>query len=52
MPTAGRAGGRLRVVVMAVVHAVEGRGGTRGVLIDAYGTYADPAVGAKLGGAR
>jgi hypothetical protein len=33
---------------MAVVYAIEGRGGTRGILTDAYGAYADPAVGAML----
>ena len=30
---------------MSVIYAVEARDGTRGTLIDAYGTYADPAVG-------
>lgn len=33
---------------MAVVYAIEGREGTRGVLTDAFGAYADPAVGAML----
>jgi|SRR5258708_1327382 hypothetical protein len=33
---------------MAVVYAIEGREGTRGVLTDAFGVYADPAVGAML----
>jgi hypothetical protein len=30
---------------MSVIYAVETRDGTRGTLIDAYGSYADPAVG-------
>jgi hypothetical protein len=30
---------------MSVIYAVEMRDGTRGTLIDAYGSYADPAVG-------
>jgi hypothetical protein len=30
---------------MSVIYAVELDDGTRGTLIDAYGTYADPAVG-------
>ena len=29
---------------MSVVYALECKDGTRGVLIDAYGTYADPSV--------
>jgi hypothetical protein len=29
---------------MSVIYAVQTRDGTRGTLIDAYGTYADPAV--------
>ncbi len=33
---------------MAIVYAVEGPDGTRGVLIDAFGVYANPAVGAVL----
>jgi hypothetical protein len=33
---------------MAVVYAIEEQGGTRGILTDAYGAYADPAVGAML----
>jgi hypothetical protein len=30
---------------MSVIYAVEARDGTRGTLIDAYGSYADPAIG-------
>jgi hypothetical protein len=30
---------------MSVIYAIETREGTRGMLIDAYGSYADPAVG-------
>jgi hypothetical protein len=30
---------------MAVVYALEGRDGTRGIITDAFGPYADPAVG-------
>ena len=30
---------------MSVIYAVETRDGTRGTLIDAYGSYADPAIG-------
>ena len=33
---------------MSVIYAVEACDGTRGTLIDAYGSYADPAVGAVL----
>ena len=33
---------------MSVVYALEARDGTRGVLVDAFGSYADPAVGALL----
>jgi len=33
---------------MSVIYAVETRDGTRGTLIDAYGSYADPAVGAVV----
>jgi|GEM_PF-1972474 len=32
----------------AVIYALEAPDGTRGVLVDAYGAYADPAVGALL----
>jgi hypothetical protein len=31
---------------MSVIYAVETRDGTRGTLIDAYGTYADPDIAA------
>jgi hypothetical protein len=34
---------------MSVIYAIEARDGTRGTLTDAYGTYADPAVGAVVG---
>jgi hypothetical protein len=30
---------------MSIVYAIEGRDGTRGTLVDAFGVYADPAVG-------
>jgi hypothetical protein len=30
---------------MAVVYGLEARGGLRGTLVDAFGVYADPAVG-------
>jgi hypothetical protein len=33
---------------MSIVYAIEARDGTRGTLIDAFGVYADPAVGALL----
>jgi hypothetical protein len=33
---------------MAVLYALEAADGTRGVLVDAFGAYADPAVGAAL----
>lgn len=33
---------------MSVIYALEARDGTRGVLVDAYGSYADPDVGAVL----
>jgi hypothetical protein len=33
---------------MSIVYALEARDGTRGILVDAFGTYADPAVGAIL----
>lgn len=34
---------------MAIVYAVESLSGTRGTLVDAFGAYSDPAVGAFLG---
>ena len=34
---------------MSVVYALEAADGTRGVLVDAFGTYADPDVGEVLG---
>ena len=37
---------------MAIVYALESRSGTKGVLTDAYGVYADPAVGDMLGSLR
>lgn len=37
---------------MAVVYAVEAVDGTRGTLVDAFGVYADPAVGAVVERAR
>jgi hypothetical protein len=33
---------------MAVAYAIEAADGSRGVLVDAYGTYADPAIGEAL----
>ena len=33
---------------MSIVYAIESRDGTRGTLVDAFGVYADPAVGALL----
>ena len=33
---------------MSIVYAIEARDGTRGILVDAFGTYADPAVGALV----
>ncbi|MGH7536810.1 MAG: hypothetical protein ACREMG_14700 [Gemmatimonadales bacterium] len=35
---------------MAIVYAIEGEGGVRGTLVDAYGAYSDPAVSAFLAG--
>ena len=32
----------------SIVYAIESKDGTRGVLVDAYGTYADPAVSALV----
>ena len=33
---------------MSIVYAIEGRDGTRGTLVDAFGVYANPAVGMVL----
>jgi hypothetical protein len=33
---------------MAIVYAIETSSGVRGVLIDAFGVYADPTTGAAL----
>ena len=33
---------------MAITYAIETRSGVRGVLIDAFGVYADPTTGAAL----
>ncbi len=33
---------------MAIVYAIEGEGGARGTLVDAFGAYSDPAVSAFL----
>jgi hypothetical protein len=33
---------------MSVIYAIEARDGTRGTLTDAFGAYADPAVGAVV----
>jgi hypothetical protein len=33
---------------MAIVYAIESQSGTRGTLVDAFGAYANPAVGAFL----
>jgi hypothetical protein len=35
---------------MAIVYAIEGQGGIRGTLVDAFGAYSDPAVSAFLSG--
>jgi len=35
---------------MSIVYAIEGHGGVRGTLVDAYGAYSDPAVSAFLQG--
>jgi hypothetical protein len=33
---------------MAILYAIEGEAGVRGTLADAYGVYADPAIGTAL----
>jgi hypothetical protein len=33
---------------MSIVYAIESRSGTRGTLVDAFGVYADPAIGAVV----
>lgn len=33
---------------MSIVYAIETRGGTKGLLVDAFGTYASPEVGRLL----
>jgi hypothetical protein len=33
---------------MSIVYAIEGQGGVRGTLVDAFGVYSDPAVSAFL----
>jgi hypothetical protein len=33
---------------MSIVYAIESRDGTRGTLVDAFGVYASPVVGAVL----
>jgi hypothetical protein len=33
---------------MAIVYAIETRSGTRGILVDAFGVYADPTIGKAL----
>ena len=33
---------------MAIVYAIETRNGTRGILVDAFGVYADPTVSEAL----
>ena len=33
---------------MSIVYAIEGQGGVRGTLVDAFGAYSDPAVSAFL----
>lgn len=34
---------------MAILYAIETRSGLRGTLVDAFGVYADPAVGGFMG---
>ena len=35
---------------MSIVYAIEGQGGARGTLVDAFGAYSDPTVSAFLQG--
>jgi len=35
---------------MSIVYAIEGQGGVRGTLVDAFGVYSDPAVSTFLDG--
>jgi hypothetical protein len=35
---------------MSIVYAIEGQGGARGTLVDAFGVYSDPTVSAFLQG--
>lgn len=37
---------------MSVVYAIEGADGTRGILVDAFGVYANPDLGAFLKNVR
>jgi len=33
---------------MAIVYAIETKNGVRGILVDAFGVYSDPTIGAAL----
>jgi hypothetical protein len=35
---------------MAIVYGIEGKGGLRATVVDAFGVYSDPALGAALQG--
>jgi hypothetical protein len=37
---------------MAVVYAIESRDGVRGIVVDAFGVYANPELGVFLGNVR
>jgi hypothetical protein len=37
---------------MAILYAIEGTGGVRGTLVDAYGVYADPLISAFMATVR